>query len=33
MGNMDWLELLWNIASVWAICGGCLAVFVAVFKL
>jgi hypothetical protein len=30
---MDWLELVWNIVSVWAICAGCLTVFVATFKL
>jgi hypothetical protein len=32
-GSMDWVELVWNIASVWTICAGCLAIFVAVLKL
>jgi hypothetical protein len=30
--SMDWLELIWNIASVWALCAGFLTIFVAVFK-
>jgi hypothetical protein len=29
---MDWLHLMWSIASVWAICAGCLVIFIAVLK-
>jgi hypothetical protein len=29
---MDWLYLIWIIASVWAICAGCLVIFIAVLK-
>ena len=29
---MEWLELMWNIASMWALCAGCLMIFVAVLK-
>ena len=31
-GSMDWLELIWNIASMWALCVGCLMIFVAVLR-
>ena len=29
---MDWLCLIWIIASVWVICSGCLMIFIAVLK-
>ena len=29
---MDWLHLMWDIASVWGICAGCLMIFIAVLK-
>ena len=29
---MSWLHLLWDIASVWAICAGCLMIFITVLK-
>ena len=31
-GSMDCLHLLWDIVSVWAICAGCLSIFIAVLK-
>jgi len=27
---VSWLHLLWDIASVWAICAGCLMIFISV---
>ena len=29
---MDWLELIWNIASMWALCAGCLMIFIEILK-
>jgi hypothetical protein len=28
----DWLHLMWDIASVWAICASALGIFIAVLK-
>src|SRR5262245_56545275 len=31
-GRMSWLHLLWDMSSVWAICAGCVMIFIAVLK-